>query len=105
MKTETIEVKTKTQLGEPEIPRPACLIMEAAEGFRVQARSLILRAVRAAGIAGGHYMGAAEAASYNITPRWIGDCTDEQFDKLMTEGRRLADDEGWERFPVDAYHD
>lgn len=91
--------------GDYSSARCACLIMEAAPGFRSAARSLILRAVRAAGIYGGHYMGEREARAYNITPRWIGDCTDEQFDRLMAEGRVLAEKEGWERFPVDAYHD
>lgn len=86
--------------------RDAVLIVEAAAGFRREANALIRRAVKAAGLKVSAFIGRAEGASYGLAEtRFIVPCTDDECATLRRIGSELAKAEGWERFPVDLYHD
>lgn len=86
--------------------RDAVLIVEAERGFRAQAYSLIRRAVRESGLKVTAFIPLREGRSYGLAEaRFIIECTDEEADRLRSIGNRLAAEDGWERWPVDMYHD
>ena len=86
--------------------RDACIIIEANKGDRAAARSLVRRAIKEAGLKVDSFVSGREAKSYGITDaRFTVSCTDEEMVKLREIGNKLATAEGWDRFPVDTYHD
>lgn len=88
--------------------RPACIIIEARRGCVRKARGLISRALRAAGvkITRSDYMTEAEARCYGLhDPRYTPEMTDAQMKRFVGIAVELAEAEGWDRAPFDAYHD
>lgn len=87
-------------------PRDCILLVEAAPGFKREAYALIRRAIKQAGLVLVSFVSEREARSYGLNEaRFTVVCTDEQRATLARIGRELAAADGWERFPVDLYHD
>ncbi len=85
--------------------RPACFIIEAAKGQGREANALVKRVMRKCKV-NGILMGKKEAKSYGMNDaRYLVDLADWQFRLVMETGSQMAKAEGWDRFPVDAYHD
>lgn len=94
--------------------RGACIILEGARGHRGAARALVGRAIRKAlGVRRWgtephyvSYVSLSEARSYGLAnPRFTVVLSDAEMARLEEVLLETAEAEGWERPPVDIYHD
>ena len=94
MKSEVVDVHT--------------VLICAGEGDVREARGLVSRAIRAAGLSDFYYIGMNRlieegASRASAIPRYVLQCTEAQLAEVVENGIAAAKEEGWSRAPFEAY--